>query len=401
MIDVVLCASGAEEMQVVSVIASDLHDTVRVVRRCADLAEALGVIHSGVGDALIIDVDVHGLERTLVLECAHASTAVIGLRSPSSRTSAAEVGIEHTLSPGASADEVYACILEAVALVHDAADIREHEDSHASSSALAPLITVWGPSGAPGRTFVASNLAAAAARLGCRTMLVDADTTAPCITQVLGIIDEAPGLVAACRASGKGTLSEAALETIAPHASDNLRVMSGIGVPERYTEVHPSALAHVLTTARTHSDVVIVDVGASVEMLDDEYAAVARHAATRTCIEQASEVWAVVSADPVSMTRFIRESERLLELAQAPLSAIINRIDASADVSAIERSLRSRIEIARCAHVPYDAPAASRAAWDGILVTEGAARSASARALMTIARLWLQPAATHHAGASH
>ena len=64
-------------------------------------------------------------------------------------------------------------------------------------------MAVWGPTGAPGRTTVAVGLADEAARLGISTLLVDADVYGGVVAQVLGLLDESPGLAGAARLAGR------------------------------------------------------------------------------------------------------------------------------------------------------------------------------------------------------
>ncbi len=73
------------------------------------------------------------------------------------------------------------------------------------------LVAVWGPMGAPGRTTIAIALAEALAESGRRTCLVDADTYAPSVAMALGIVEEASGLIVACRHADNGSLTPAAL----------------------------------------------------------------------------------------------------------------------------------------------------------------------------------------------
>ena len=61
MIDIVLCASGSDEVRIVHDLAVDRDRSARVVRRCADLAETLAVTAAGIGDVVLIDVTVRGL----------------------------------------------------------------------------------------------------------------------------------------------------------------------------------------------------------------------------------------------------------------------------------------------------------------------------------------------------
>ena len=65
---------------------------------------------------------------------------------------------------------------------------------------------MWGPTGGPGRTTVAVGVSDEAARLGVNSLLVDADVYGGVVAQVLGLLDESPGIAAACRLASNGTL---------------------------------------------------------------------------------------------------------------------------------------------------------------------------------------------------
>ena len=71
------------------------------------------------------------------------------------------------------------------------------------------VVAVWGPTGAPGRTTVAVTLADELARLGSAALLVDADVYGGTVAAVLGLLDESPGLAAACRQAGGERLDAA------------------------------------------------------------------------------------------------------------------------------------------------------------------------------------------------
>lgn len=390
MIDVVLCASGADEVRLVGAMSTDLAQQVRVVRRCVDVPELLGAATSGLGDVVIVDVDLDGLDRSAVHTILTQGTAVIALVNEYSRQVPADVGIVHELSGAADVDQVYAVLIEAVAIAQET-PMSAWEEPEAALQQC-PLITVWGPTGAPGRTFVATELAYEAAVGGVQTLLVDADTTGPCVSQVLGILDESPGIVAACRASLKGTLTPASLGALTPYVSEKMRVLSGIGVASRWAEVHPSALAQVLQVSRQIADAVIVDVSASLE--EDpaaEFTGAGRTSAALTCLENSSQILAVVSADPVSMTRFIREAERLREVSAAPLSVVLNRMDATVSRSRVEASLRSRVQFDDLLSIPLETTTVNRALWDGAMLAEAAAGSEVRRALQRISEGWLGP----------
>ena len=76
------------------------------------------------------------------------------------------------------------------------------------------VIAVWGPTGAPGRTTVAVGVADELARLGRSTLLIDADVYGGVIAPTLGLLDESPGLAAACRSAGASRLDAAGLGRI-------------------------------------------------------------------------------------------------------------------------------------------------------------------------------------------
>ena len=124
-------------------------------------------------------------------------------------------------------------------------------------------MTVWGPAGAPGRTTLATGLAAELARRGCRTTLVDADPYGGAVAQQLGILDEVSGLLAAARVTAGGMLGErfgSVQRTIGPH----LGVVTGLPRPDRWVEVRPGVVEHLLEVGRDHGHVV-VDTGFSLE----------------------------------------------------------------------------------------------------------------------------------------
>ena len=63
---------------------------------------------------------------------------------------------------------------------------------------MSQLLAVWGPTGAPGRTTVAINVASELAELGQSVLLIDADSYGGAIAPTLGLIDDAAGFAAAC-----------------------------------------------------------------------------------------------------------------------------------------------------------------------------------------------------------
>lgn len=250
------------------------------------------------------------------------------------------------------------------------------------------MAVVWGPSGGTGRSTVAVNLAAEAALAGTETVLVDADTCGPSLSQMLGVLDETPGLVAACRAHDRDTLDERTLDALLPLVQPGLRLLSGIGVPARWAELQRSSLDGLWQMLTGSGDLVIVDVGPMLEE-DEElsYDTVApqRNAAAVSSIQSADAVIAVVTADPVAITRLLRDHARLVELGVQELHVIVNRVGAPVPGGRIRDLIVSRIPEATVHLLPDDPVACRGAAWDGALLAEDAARSPLRRSLRDIA----------------
>lgn len=197
----------------------------------------------------------------------------------------------------------------------------------------APVVAVWGPTGAPGRTTVATALAAEIASRGVEVLLVDADTYGGCVAQTLGLLDEAPGIAAACRAADQGLLDLSALSRIAPTVAPALRVLTGLPRADRWPEVRAAALERVLELSRTLVQVVVVDCGFCLE--DDEelsYDTVAprRNEATLTSLAASDLVIAVGGADPVALQRFVRGLQELGTVPSGEPVPVVNRVRSGA-----------------------------------------------------------------------
>jgi len=386
MIDIVLCASGGDEVRIVHDLAMDRDREARIVRRCADLAETLAVTAAGIGDVVLIDLSVRGLGRDAIAAMMR-DVAVVGLRSEESleRTG---LGLKDVLAANSSIDEILAAVTAAVSGEQDATEpwVQEVQDQDEESAGR--LVVVWGPVGAPGRSTIAVNLAAEAAAAGIETVLVDADTYGPSQSQMLGVLDEAPGLVAAARAHDRDTLDEETMESLLPGVQPHLRLLSGIGVPGRWSELRRTSMDGVWSALRRRGGLVVIDVAAMLEEdeeLSYDTAAPQRNAAAISALEAADAVLAVVTADPVSITRLLRDHSRLVELGVDELHVVVNRVGAPVPGERVRDLLASRIPVTTLNLLPDDPVSCRSAAWDGALLAEVAPRSALRRGLRDLA----------------
>ncbi|GAA1334066.1 P-loop NTPase [Brachybacterium rhamnosum] len=385
MIDLVLCASGADEVRIVHDLAQDGDHDVRVVRRCADLAETAAVVGAGIGQAVLLDLSVRGLGRD-VLAGLLEHVAVIGLRAETAPEQTS-LGLRQVVDAGAPIDEILAAISAAI-------DGEETAEPWTRDPVLddAPeggrVVVVWGPAGAPGRSTLAVNLAAEAARAGRDTVLVDADTYGPALGQLLGVIDEAPGIVAACRAFDRDTLDSRTLDALLPVVQPRLRLLSGIGVPSRWAELGRSSLDGLWRALSRRGELVIVDVAAPLEEdeeLSYDTAAPQRNGASLTAIQRADAVIATATADPVSLTRLLRENDRLRDLGVRELHVVVNRMGSPVPGDRVKELLGTRMPTTSLHLLPDDPGACRTAVWDGALLAESSPRSPLRRALRDLA----------------
>ncbi|RBY91799.1 chromosome partitioning protein [Blastococcus sp. TBT05-19] len=317
------------ESELVGALDRDAHG-VTVVRRCVDVAELLAAAATGTGQAALLSAELRRLDGEAVSRLHAAGVAVVGLVEPGDELAVQrlrQLGVAQVLPADADPEVIAAALREAVAGVPDAgrdvADPRaalpapaEPEPALARPGGRGRVVAVWGPTGAPGRTTVAVGLADEAARLDVATLLVDADVYGGVVAQVLGLLDESPGLAGAARLAGTGMLDAAALTRLAWAVRPGLRVLTGLARADRWPELRPSAVGTVLEEARRLADLTVVDCAFNVE--DDEElsfdtAAPRRNGATLAALEQADTVLCVTGADPVALQRCVRALDQLRE----------------------------------------------------------------------------------------
>ncbi|GAA1467454.1 AAA family ATPase [Microbacterium thalassium] len=266
--------------------------------------------------------------------------------------------------------------------------LREAPAPHDPAPARAPsgprIITVWGAGGAPGRTTVAIELAVELARGGRHVGLVDADTHGASIALTLGLADEGPGFAAACRQAQLGGLDARELTRISqPLGRGGVDVLAGVNRPSRWPELSAARVGAALAVCRDWADYTVVDVAASLERDEEivsDLAGPRRNAATLAALETADLVVAVVGADPIGVSRFLRAYPELRSAAgDARVVVLANRlrpgplgIDARGQV---RRTLDRFAGIDDVWFLPSDARAADAALLAARPIAEAAPRS--------------------------
>ena len=390
---------------------------VTVVRRCVDLADLLATAATGQARAALLSADLRRLDRDALTRLAVAGVAVVGLVPPADEEAERrlrQLGVSTVLPSDASPEAISAAVIDAVVALNptpgnlSALPGSAPADPRAALPDLPPdepeqlpeivpgsgrLVAVWGPTGAPGRTTVAVGLASELSALGWPTLLIDADVYGGVIAQVLGLLDESPGLAAACRLANYGALDVPALAGLARQLSPSLRVLSGIGRADRWPELRPAALEVILSLATSLAATTVVDCGFCLEQ-DEELSydtlAPRRNGATLAILEQADTVLAVGTADPVGLQRLVRGLSELKEAVPGVRPAVVvNRLRSSAIPGNTEAEVRAALSryagVDSVVFVPHDVAGIDAAVSAGKTLVEASPGSPARQAIQALA----------------
>ncbi len=389
---------------------------VEVVRRCADLADLLATAASGAARAVVVSADLRWLDAEALARLAASGCAVVALVEPGddpAERRLRQLGVGQVLPADADPALVSVALRLAVedqlarpgesamafgdprAALPGAApsggdelsepneapggDHHAHDGAELGGRPPGRVVVVWGPAGAPGRTTTAVTLAAELAAAGHGTLLVDADTYAASIAQVLGLLDEAPGLASAARAADHGTLDLAQLSRLSPQVVPGLRVLTGLARAHRWPELRPSSLTTVLSLARRLVPYTVVDTGFCLEQdeeLSYDTAAPRRNGATLAAIAAADTLVAVGTADPVGLQRLVRGLHDLAEVSDLQPVVVVTRVRSTSVGQGPGRRVREALQryagVDDPVLVPDDAPALDAALLGGRTITESA-----------------------------
>ncbi len=375
---VVLAVSSHGEDAIASAIAA--HPDLSLVRRCADLAEALAAASAGVAQVAVVSAQRH-LDRVTISEFAHMRVRVVGVAADDDEARGlASLGLVVV-----RADDPLG-IAEAAA--NTPASI-EPEPEEPEPTTFGRIVAVWGPTGAPGRTSVAVNIAAALAAQS-RVLLVDLDTYGAAVAQTLALVDDAPGIAAVARAAAQGEADAATVRRHAIRAADNLSVLTGLPRPGRWSEVPPAALEAAWPAMRAAADVTVIDCGFG---LAGGQSASRRDGASVAALAEADVVVAVGTAEPVGMQRLV---DTLGDLADAVpgvrerMLVAVNRVRRSVAGSNPERQVADALAryagVGEVWMIPWDGRTADLAALRGSTWAEVAPRGGATVAVGRLAQ---------------
>jgi MinD-like ATPase involved in chromosome partitioning or flagellar assembly len=384
---------------------------IRVVRRCVDIADVMAAAASGQARAVLLAEDLPRLTSDAVAALHARHIAVVALVDPSDNgePSGAEdrlsrMGIERILPADVSADDLGRAIIDAVesgppaTVSHFAGGFVPFNSESTPNpepygQGTGRVIAVWGPTGAPGRSTVAVGLAAELAARQIPTLLADADVYGGTVAQLLGMLDETSGLAAAARSASGGSLDVAVLARHARQVGPNQLVLTGLSRADRWTELRPTAVESVWSTARMLAPCTVVDAGFCIES-DEEISfdtlAPRRNGATLATLEEADEVVVVGTADPVGLTRLIRSLHELrAAVPSVTTRVVVNRVRSgslgSSPADAVTEALTRYAGVEPAALLPFDQAACDAALSHGRSLVEAAKSSKLRKGMQQLA----------------
>jgi len=344
---VLLVAAGAAWESAALALLAERRDVV-VLKRCVDVDDLLASAASGQADTAVVALEAPGFDLAAVDHLRRHGVRPVGVAPGGphldpARVRASRIGVRAvvadddlgSLAGAVTADEPEPSVVAATAHRSDGPDGADGSDR---SDADVPaydeprprgrVVAVWGPAGAPGRTTLATALAAVLGQRH-RTTLVDADPCGASVAQVLGVLDEVSGLLAAARLAGAGMLEER-FSSVQRALDGRLTVVTGLPRPDRWSEVRPGTLELLVDLAAAAGHVVL-DTGSSLEGAEGDHAGRAgRHQLTLASLEVADEIVLVGTPDPVGLSRLARAAVELGELhPHTPMRVVVNRMRAS------------------------------------------------------------------------
>ena len=321
-----------------------------VVRRPLDAADLLAAAAADPSVAIVFSVDVPRLTSDLVRRLCADERLVIGLAPESAHEQMRAWGVHTVIEPG-SPDATMQAIAAAALAQSSGVWSPQHPTTPApvGSGQAGQVIAVWGPHGAPGRTTTAIALAQVIRSSGRSTCLVDADTHAPAIALSLGVLDDVSGLIVACRQAELGSLQPSSVRACCRDVGDGLAVLTGIPAAARWPDVRHQPLERVWQALRQAFDVVVVDVGASAEVVSavatpggSPMLSTGRDTAALTALEAADVVVAVGRSSTVGVARLLQGLPEIEEATTAPILGVLTA-HRTADAKHARRAVRQAI----------------------------------------------------------
>ncbi len=310
-----------------------------IVRRCVEAADVLAAASVEPRAAVVVDIDTPRLSSDALAAIPDVSDraiiAVVGDDDGAHRAASWGITRQCRRNNGDVVEQIVAELQVQQPRIgeSDASSSRYRAEALASDSArrrARGVTVVYGATGAPGRSTVALGLAESWARSGERVCLVDADTVGPSLGLLLGLTEDVSGLLVATRYADQGALDTRSLASACRSLDDRLWLMTGIGSPDRWTQLRPAPLERVMRTCAEHFDRVVIDTNPllHVPTIDDAMpgGVVPRDGVTRTLLQLSDAVVAVTGPDAVAVVRLVADLPVIFSaIEHTNVSVVVNR----------------------------------------------------------------------------
>ncbi|MDO5728146.1 MAG: P-loop NTPase [Actinomycetaceae bacterium] len=350
-----------------------------VVRRCADITEMEAAVHAGLGTIIIADADAPGINvESIDRFHARGGFVLLVFADP---ISAPSLGEDARCGPSDASE-----VIDALTVGLRERILGTEFPAHKPPPPPAPengtagkTIVVWGTSGAPGRSTISHNLAHQLARYGLDVTLVDADTRAPSLAQMLGTDLEGSGLATASLLRQRGGMDTCALKELRHEIDDHLYFLSGLTGSDRWRQLSPESVCEVIRRL-ADSGHVVVDLCDGLSDGDPSQLTFvpSREDINLDVIRMADYLLIVSRADAIGLTRLGQVVNECVELDIAIDLIVVNRVRQSAAGQHPEQTVQSVLQTI-CRHVPRvlidDCPDVDRAILHGTSVVSVAPKS--------------------------
>lgn len=304
--------------------------SLKIARRCVDLAEVLTMLEIDNHQAVVFSSELPGLDLSAIARIKEKNCLAIGVFNEGNFGQAeflSEIEVEQVISftPVTAAvfiNNLLFCLNQFLSIT---------TTGEVNQGVIPGLIAVWGTEGAPGRTSLAIDLATRLNTNDAPTLLLDADVQAPSVGASLGIAEEISGISAAMHLAQNGKLNQDTLGECLKRDLKGLAVLTGVLNPNRWIEMRSGGLEKLLKLASEEFTHQIIDINASLPDQRDsnfpEFDSTVRYGHLKTIFRLSEKVIFVAKANPLGIIRTaeILQNQDLFD--SEKLLVVVNQIN--------------------------------------------------------------------------
>ena len=304
---------------------------IQVFRRCVDGVDVRASAQVHKVDAVLVSDDTLRIDAQLVAELQSLNVRVIALSSD--QTYWATLGVHECII--VDVRKVSDSIGQLVDVLHN-----NYEKNNDEVQSNGQLVAVASFGGGVGRSLIARELSFSFSQKAHRTVLVEADTYGPSLSQYFQLPLEGFHFLDLCRGSNKhidGNDQESMFSDSVIQFSEQLYLVPGIPRTSLWVDLRLDALRRTFANLRNDFDFTVVDAG---PVLESDFGASIdaglphRQAATLVTVEQAGTLIFCVRSDTASVTRFIKHYLELSDMfAHADVQVVLSDVFGSRNLN--------------------------------------------------------------------